>query len=323
MTRKAVFLGVLAIVAVVATMLWRAYQPQPITLQGQVEAQQYLVSSKIPGRLGAVHVKRGDTVAQGDAVFRIDSPELEAKLTQVQAIDSMAQSFVSAIEGGTREERVAATKSEWKKAIAAKEFAEKSWQRVNNLANEGLVSGQTRDEAWTMLQVASRTEETAHEIHKLALAGARDETRDASKASKAATDSLTEEIRLLLADTNVNAHHSGVVSQVMLQPGELVPQGFPVVTLVDFNQAWVLFNVREDLLSHFKEGTKHELFIPALALSAPFTVNYIAPMGDYATWRATSPGQQFDMRTFEVELRPVDNLPDLRPGMSALLTLEP
>src|SRR5699024_6176383 len=122
MTRKAVFLGVLAIVAVVATMLWRAYQPQPITLQGQVEAQQYLVSSKIPGRLAALHVKRGDPVAQGDAVFRIDSTELQATLTEVQAIHYIDQSFVSAIEGGTREARVPASKREWKKAIAATEF---------------------------------------------------------------------------------------------------------------------------------------------------------------------------------------------------------
>lgn len=322
MKRASVVIALLVLTAV-GLSLWHTYQPQPTTLQGQVEAQQYLLSSKIPGRLGEVHVRRGDTVAKGDAVFRIESPELEAKLAQVQAIDTMALSLVSAIEGGTREERVAATKSEWQKAIAAKELAEKSWQRVNNLAKEGLVSGQTRDEAWTMLQVAARTEDTAREIHQLALAGARDETRDASQASRDATESLKEEIRGLLDDTKVHAHHNGVVSDVMLQPGELVPQGFPVVTLVDFEQAWVLFNVREDYLPHFSEGTEHELYLPALDKRARFKVAYLAPMGDYATWRATSPGQSFDMRTFEVELSPAENITGMRPGMSALLTLEP
>lgn len=316
--------GIIAVVALVLVggLLWFSLRPEPVVLQGQIEAQQYMLSSKIPGRLAEVHVKRGDKVEKEQLVFRIDSPELESKLTQVAAIDRMAQSLVQAIEGGTREERVAATKSEWEKAKAAQVFAQKSWERVKSLADEGLVSAQSRDEAWTMLQVANRTEETAHEIHKLALAGARDETRDASKASREATESLMEEVRNLLKDTQVLAYHAGVVSDVMLQPGELVPQGFPVVTVVDFDESWALFNVREDLLAHFEEGAELSLYVPALKKELPFTVVYRAAMGDYATWRATSPGQDFDMRTFEVELRPVSSEPELRPGMSVLLTLD-
>lgn len=315
--------GVIILVAVlvVGFLLWFSLRSEPVVLQGQIEAQQYMLSSKIPGRLAEVHVQRGDNVEKDQLVFRIDSPELESKLTQVAAIDRMALSLVQAIEGGTREERVAATKSEWEKAKAAQALAQKSWERVKSLADEGLVSAQSRDEAWTMLQVADRTEETAHEIHKLALAGARDETRDATKASQEATESLMAEVRNLLEDTRVFAHHEGVVSDVMLQPGELVPQGFPVVMLVDFEQSWALFNVREDLLQHFVEGTEVSLHVPALKKDIAFTVVYRAAMGDYATWRATAPGQDFDMRTFEVELRPVAPEPELRPGMSVLLTL--
>ena len=313
---------ILLAVVIVGSLLWFSLRAEPLVLQGQIEAQQYMLSSKIPGRLADVHVRRGDSVEKEQLVFRIDSPELESKLTQVAAMDRMALSLVQAIEGGTREERVAATKSEWEKAKAAQALAQKSWERVKGLADEGLVSAQSRDEAWTMLQVADRTEETAHEIHKLALAGARDETRDATQASQEATESLMEEVRNLLEDTRVLAHHSGVVSDVMLQPGELVPQGFPVVMLVDFAQSWALFNVREDLLPHFKEGTEMPLYVPALKKEIPFEVVYRAAMGDYATWRATAPGQDFDMRTFEVELRPLAPETELRPGMSVLLTLE-
>ncbi|MEY1661021.1 HlyD family secretion protein [Isoalcanivorax beigongshangi] len=313
----------LLVIAAILVALWWSYRPGPVRLQGQVEAQQYLVSSKVPGRLGEVHVRRGDTVEAGAELFRIDSPELEAKLVQVDAIDRIAQSLVQALEGGTRDERVAATRSEWEKAQSARELAAKSWERVRALADEGLVSGQSRDETWTLYQVALRTEETAHEIHKLALAGARDEARDASHASQQATDSLREEVRNLLDDTRIKAHRGGVVSDVLLQPGELVPQGFPVVMLVDYRDAWALFNVREDLLSAFPEGRELTLQVPALKASVPFVVSHVSAMGDYATWRATAPGQDFDLRTFEVELRPREQVEGLRPGMSVVLDLAP
>ncbi len=130
------------------------------------------------------------------------------------------------------------------------------------------------------------------------------------------------EVEAYADDTEVESWYDGEVSQILLQPGELAPQGFPVVTVVDMNDAWAVFNVREDLLSQINKGAEFKADIPALKLkSVPFKVNYVGVMGDFATWRATDARKGFDMRTFEVEARPVKPIKGLRAGMSVFVTL--
>lgn len=316
-------LAAAVVVALVAASFWNAYRPRAPVFQGQVEARQYLVSSKVPGRLSETLVRKGDTVAKGDPVFTIDSPELEQKLAQVEALDRISGALISAVEGGTREEKVRAARSEFEKAKVAEQLAETTYRRVRALADEGVVARQKLDEAYTAWQVAVKTRFSAGQVLKLAEEGPRSEARDASAATGDVTASLRREVQNLLDDARVTAPHAGEVDDVALQPGELVPQGFPVVTLTDLDDAWAVFNVREDRLARFQPGEVFTLRIPALERRADFQVSHVAARGDYATWRATRDGQGYDMRTFEVELRPRAPVPGLRPGMSVLLDAEP
>ncbi|MBL7249400.1 HlyD family secretion protein [Alloalcanivorax sp. C16-2] len=325
MKARAVLIALVAVVAValLATAFWNAYRPRTPLLQGQVEARQYLVSSKVPGRLAETLVRKGDRVAKGDPVFTIDSPELEQKLAQVDALDRISSALISAVEGGTREEKIQAARSEFEKAKVAEQLAETTYRRVRALADEGVVARQKLDEAYTAWQVAVKTRVTAGQVLKLAEAGPRSEARDASTATGDVTASLRQEVQELLDDARVTAPHAGEVDDVALQPGELVPQGFPVVTLTDLDDAWAVFNVREDHLARFQPGEVFTLSIPALDREAEFQVSHLAARGDYATWRATGAGQDYDLRTFEVELRPRTPVDGLRPGMSVLLEAEP
>lgn len=312
-----------AIIVAISLVFWRSYSSPPIQLQGQIEARQYMVSSKIPGRLAEVHVRRGSVVTADELLFRIDSPELEAKLTQIEALDTISRSLAQAVEGGTRDEKIAAARSEFEKAQAAEALARTTYDRVRSLAEQGVVARQRLDEAYTFWQIAQKTRVTAAEILQLAETGPRDEARTASRAGEAATTSLRNEVAELLDDTLAHAHHGGVVSNVLLSPGELVPQGFPVVMLTDLNDAWALFNVREDFLERVPEGAEFDLQVPALNRQVRFRVSHVAVLGDFATWRATVPGRGFDMRTFEVEMQPLEPVPGLRAGMSVLLELQP
>lgn len=325
MTAKRVLIALFALAAVIAISIvfWRAYSPSPITLQGQIEARQHMVASKVQGRVAEISVRRGDRVESGAEVFRIDSPELEAKLTQVEALEVISQSLAQAVEGGTREERIAAARSEYEKALAAEALAKTTYDRIRALVDEGLLARQRADDTFTMWKLAEKTRVTASEILKLAETGARQEARTAARAGEEATASLRHEIADLLSDTVVRAHQGGIVSNVLLNAGELAPRAFPVVIVTDLDDAWALFNVREDLLAQVREGDEFDLRIPALDLTAPFEVTHIAVLGDYATWRATTPGRGFDMKTFEVEMRPVKPVPGLRAGMSVLLDLHP
>ena len=303
-------------------VFWWLHQPTPERLQGQIEAQSYSVSSKVPGRIESIRVKRGDSVKQGDLIFTLHSPELDAKLAQAEAGQAAAGALAREVALGAREQQIAAAKDLWRKAQSGAELYGKTYQRVESLYRDGVVSLQKRDEAKTQWQAAKLNENAAWQQYQLALAGAREEQKLAAREKERMAAGAVAEVQAYAADLQVTSPAQGEVSQVLLQAGELAPQGFPVVTVTDLSDAWVLLHVREDLLTRFQPGQEFVAQVPALE-AAPhrFRVSHVAVMGDFATWRATDSRQGFDMRTFEVEARPVSPLPGLRVGMSVLLEL--
>ncbi|QCG49030.1 HlyD family secretion protein [Aeromonas schubertii] len=319
--RPLILLGVLMLaVTWLGWRFWLAYQPEPVRLQGQIEAQQYSVSSKVPGRIDEVLVHKGQKLKAGDLVFTLASPEIEAKLTQAKAGEAAADALAQQAEKGARAQQIAAAKDQWQKAKAAAELRGKTYQRVASLHRDGVLPLQKRDEAWTAWQAARYTEGMAWQQYQLALEGAQAETKVAAREKARMAAGSVAEVEAYLADTRVPSPHQGEVSQVLLRSGELAPQGFPVVTLLDMDDAWAVLHVREDQLARFPMGAEFEARLPALG-DAPyrFRVTHVAVMGDFATWRATDTRQGFDMRTFEVEARPVNPIPELRVGMSVLV----
>jgi len=301
---------------------WRAYQPQPTVIQGQVEAQQYNISSKVAGRIDTVKVKKGDTVSKGELVFTIYSPELEAKLAQAKAGQDAADALAQEAQKGAREQEKAAAHDKWQKAKAAADLMEKTYQRIENLYKDGVVPEQKRDEVYTQLKAARFTENAALELYKMAEEGAREETKKAAEGKARMAAGAVAEVEAYAADTRIESWHSGEVSQVLLHDGELAPQGFPVVTLVDLQDSWAVFNIREDMLPKFAKDTEFSATIPALGDgSYNLRVTHVAVMGDFATWRTTNSSKGFDMRTFEIEARPVAPIDGLRVGMSVIVTM--
>ncbi len=224
-------------------------------------------------------------------------------------------------DNGARKQQVAASKEQWLKAQAAAKLARTTFDRVEVLFNEGVLARQKRDEAFTQWQAAKYTEQAALAMYQMTDEGARVETKAAAAGNARMAEGAVNEVSAILADSQMRSPKTGEISEVLLQAGELAPSGFPVVSLIDMNDAWAVFQVREDLLKQFKQGDVLKLTIPALDKQVEFTVSHISVMGDFATWRATESGHDFDMRTFEVELRPNETIADLRVGMSVLFTL--
>ncbi|EGQ8314482.1 biotin/lipoyl-binding protein [Vibrio cholerae] len=314
-------LTAVAVVGWIGYRFYQAYQPEPVTLQGQIESQQYSISSKVPGRIDQVLVRKGDQVEKGQLIFTLLSPEIDAKLEQAIAGQKAAGALAQEAENGAREQQIQAAKDQWLKAQAAAELAEKTYLRVNNLYNDGVVSEQKRDEAQTQWQAAKYTESAALQMYQLAKEGAREETKQAALEKARMAAGAVAEVEAYAADTKIQSWFDGEVSQVLMHSGELAPQGFPVVTVVDTQDSWAVFNVREDLLKHFTQGTQFEAYLPALDKNVAFKVTHVAVMGDFATWRSTDATQGFDLRTFEVEARPVTPTEGLRMGMSVVVKL--
>ncbi|PWI34124.1 hypothetical protein DI392_08005 [Vibrio albus] len=313
--------AVLAITGWVGNSFYQAHQPKPIHIQGQIEAQQYSISSKVAGRIDSVMVKKGDVVKKGDLIFTIYSPEINAKLEQAQAGKAAAGALAQEAENGARTQQIQAAEDQWKKAQAAAQLAEKTYKRIDNLYRDGVIAEQKRDEAQTQWQAATYTESAAYQMYQMAKEGARFETVQAANEKARMAAGAVAEVEAYAKDTRIKSWFDGEVSQVLLNSGELAPQGFPVVTVVDMDDCWAVFNIREDRLKHFTKGTTFTAYLPALDKNVDFRVTHIAVMGDFATWRSTDSSQGFDLRTFEVEARPLTGSYPFRAGMSVAVEL--
>ena len=296
-------------------------RPGPETLQGEADATKVDVAAKVAGRLAAIAVKEGDTVEKGDPVATIESPEIRAKLDQAEAAKAGAVAQREKADRGAREEEIRAARSQWERARHAAELAEVTFGRLDRLARDGVVPTQRRDEAEAQWKTSRDAAEAARALYDMAVAGARSEDRTTAAALVSRADGAVDEAKAFLAETKVVSPAAGEVYRRNAEPGEIVPAGFPIVTLVDLSDVWVTFQVREDRLRRLKMGTTVPARFPALGdEEVPLTVSFVAPQGDFATWRATSAQGGFDLKTFEVRARPARPLPGLRPGMSAVVT---
>lgn len=313
----------IAIAAFIAYTFVIVLKKEPVVLQGEVEATQVKIASKVPGRIQQIAVKKGQQVRKGDFIFSINSPEINAKLAQAIAARSAADAQKRKAHNGAQSEDITAAYSTYIKAEAAAQFAEKTFSRVQNLFKEGVVPEQQRDEVETKMKAARETANAAKAIWQKAEKGARVEDKAAADALVQRADAAIQEVEAYLAETSINAISNGEVSGVNAEEGELVSTGFPVVTLLNLNDIWVTFYVREDYLSRFKIGAVFEAMVPGLDNHKfQFKVDYVSPAGDFARWNATKTSGEFDLKSFEIQARPVKKIDGLRPGMTAVVTFD-
>lgn len=301
---------------------YKAYAPKPQVLQGQIQAKQYSVSSKLAGRVGSVLVKRGDKVQKGDLIFTILSPEVEAKLTQAKAGYEAAKALAEETHKGARVETIISARDIYNSAKAMRELTEKTYKRIEELYQNGVASLQRKDEAFTAYQNAKFSENTAYQQYKIALDGATQETKQAATQKEIAAAGQLSEVEAYIEDMQAFSPADGEVANILLSEGELSPSGFPVVMVVDNKDAWLKLSVSEEYLPHFSVGSEFSAYLPALNKDITFRVRYIAVMGDFATWRATSTSKGYDLKSFEIEAVPTQNNGEFRVGMSAVVTLQ-
>jgi len=313
---------VLALVVWVAFTFYKAYQPKAVVLQGQIDAQTYNISSKLPGRISEVFVRKGDSVEVGDAIFSLSSPEVDAKLKQAEAAKDAAGAQKTQANNGARKQEVQAAHDQWQKAKAAEALMLSTYKRIETLYKQGVISEQKRDEVYTQYRAAKYTSNAAKQMASMAKEGARVEIKAAASAQERVYEAKVDEVNVYKKESKQYSFHKGQVTQILIHEGELSPTGFPVVSIVDIEESWAKFAVREDYLKEFTKEKTFSVKIPALGSeSYEFRVTNIAVMGEYATWKATENGKGFDMRSFEVELHPTKAIQNLRVGMSVLLEL--
>jgi HlyD family secretion protein len=286
-------------------------------VQGQVEATLVNVSAKIPGRVSSLAAREGAMVARGDVLVTLESPEIDAKLAQARAARDAAAAQRDKANHGAREEEIRQARLMWERAQHATELAEKTFRRIERLNRDGVVPAQRKDEAEAQLKTSKDAEAAARAVFDMATNGARVEDKEAAAALVSRASGAISEVQAYLGETSVKAPLGGEVYKRNAEPGEIVAAGYPILTILDPTDVWTTFQLREDKLAAVKMGSVISVRVPALGgQTVDLTVFYVAPVGDFATWRATNAQGGFDLKTFEVRARPARPVQGLRPGMS-------
>jgi len=308
---------VVVIVCVVGIFTFHRQESEYI--QGQAEASEYRVSSKVPGRILEVRVREGQQVKAGDTLAIIEAPDVEAKLAQAEAVTAAATAQNAKAQKGAREEEIQGAYELWQKAKAGLEIYEKSYRRVENLFQQGVVSEQKRDEAKAQYDAAVATEKAALSQYTMAKNGAERETKEMAAAQMRQAQGVVAEVNTYIDETVLLASADGEVSEIFPMVGELVGTGAPIMNVAVMNDMWTTFNVREDLLQKLPMGERTKAYVPAIDKEIELEITYIRDLGSYAVWKATKTTGQYDLKTFEVRAVPTERVEGLRPGMSVLI----
>ena len=314
-------IALIGIILLIAVIGYFVSKPKPLVIQGEAEASEYRVSGKVPGRVEELYVKEGSMVHKGDTVVYIDSPEVRAKLAQARAAINAASAQRDKAVNGARQEQISGAYELWQQALVQEEVLRKSFERIQRLYDQEVVSAQKYDETKARYDAAAAQAKAAKSSYDMAVNGARKEDKAAAEALVSQAQGAMMEVESYLGELFLTAPSDGIVSATFPKAGELVGQGSPIMTITDLSDMWFTFNVREDYLHGLKQGDRITVSIPALdGKECTATVNYLAVRESYATWKATKETGMYDAKTFEVRAVPDGAVEGLRPGMTAIVT---
>ncbi len=312
----AIVVVVVALLAIVGFLFLN--KPDEI-IEGQADATAVRISGKLPGRVVDLYVEEGDMVKAGDTLVHIHSSLADAKLVQAMGMETAAKAMNRKVDAGTRSQIIQSAYDLWQQARSAESITKKTYDRMQTLYSEGVMSEQKRDEAKAAYDAAVAASSAAKSQYELAKQGAQSEDKESAAAMVDVAKGGVGEVQALLEDQYLTAPCDGQIDVVYPHVGELVSLGAPIMSLLKIQDKWITFNVREEYLEDMTLGKEIEVMIPALGRKeTKAKIYYIRDLGSYATWHATKTTGDWDSKTFEVKARPTEQLPDLRPGMTVI-----
>lgn len=313
----AIIIVALIILSIVGFLFMR---PETEYYQGQVEATTVRVSGKLPGRVMEIYVREGDKVHAGDTLIHIYSSLADAKLMQAEAMENVARQQNRKVDAGTRKQILDGAYNLWQQAKAAEDITKKTYDRIESLYSQEVVSEQKRDEAEAAYKAAQAATAAAKSQYDLAKTGAQLEDKEAAASMVQAATGSVEEVKAILEDQYLVAPIDGEVTTIYPEISELVALGAPLLDITNLDDMWFTFNVREEALEHLPMGDVIRVMIPALGKKEiDAKIYYIRDMGAYAVWSATKATGQYDSKTFQIKMRPENTVENLRPGMSVIM----
>jgi len=311
-----------------------------LQLIGTVDANEILVSSKIPGRIQTLTVDEGDTVKAGQLIAVIESEDLQAARKAAEATASSQQSKLgetveterqtrgeTGSAAGNAEALLSSAKASLEQAQANYEHQQADTKRTVALAQQGIMSEQAKDDAVTSLQAdkaavdaakenvaaaeASLRQARAHELLTAVAARTVDSTRGEVENARA----LAEQAKVELGYSQVFAPVGGKINVRAARQGEVVATGATIVTIMDLTQTWIYAPLPETQADAVQLGDSLRVVMPSGATIQGKVISKSAE-ADFATQRDVN-SRKRDIRTVQLKLL-IDNPgEEFVPGMTA------
>ena len=318
--KKAYITLVIPVVIILFSIVFfivKASTPEQKIYSGLLETTEVNVSSEIPGRVNSILIEKGNTVEKGQVLATLEPDVLDAKKNQAEGMVKAARSLVDKAEFGARKEEISALENQYQMAKSQYGFAEKTYKRYQALYADSIISKQEMDELQFKYDAAKEQMNAAKSFWEMAKNGARKEDVSAAYGSYESAKGAYNEVETYYDELQIIAPISGIVSNQIAEEGEVMSAGYPILTIQRPEKIYAIFNVREDDLADFKMDNLYKAKVPGLGNDeVNFKVTYIAPMADFATWVPVKAKGEYELKTFEIHLKPQERIKDLRPGMS-------
>jgi multidrug resistance efflux pump len=317
-SRRRVFVAAVAIVvaSIAAVALFHRPGARP-PIAGMVRQTEVRIAPEITGRLTTIAVRTGQQVHKGDLLAALDNPELAASLSEAKAALASAGAERARIYSGVRAEEVAILARSMETAEANLLLARQEIARTTALTARDFASRQQLDDRTAALAKSEADLELKRAEHAAASAGPTVEERALADARVALAEAAAADLQAKLDKRRLMAPADGTVGVIVVEPGEVVPVGKPVLVL-ETAAPWFAFTLREDALGRLTVGGTVDL-LEADGQKIAARVTELRPLGEFATWRAARAAGDHDLNSFRLRLDPVAAQNGLRPGMTVWL----
>lgn len=305
------------IILLIGTLFYISRHKPELVIQGEVAANRVDISVRVQGRAMALTADIGDHVQKGDLLLELESPALEAQMATSEAQYKVAVANRDVVYS-TRPETIEAMRAQYEKTEADLLLAKSNLDRMEGAAPRGGVSQQNLDVARNSFSSAMEAAAAAKANYELAVSGSSSEQKKLADAQVEQALSAFNQVKSDYAALTVRAPSDGQVTVRVAEVGQLYNPGTPLYSIVDMNNLWLTFNIREDYLNYAAVGDHFSVYVPALKKDVAVKIQAINPLGQFANWHATKATGDFDLRTFEVRAKPLNSDDGLLPGMSVI-----
>jgi len=315
--RRVTVVVVTALIAVGLVTAVLLDRPPEAPLTGMVRQTEIRIAPEITGRMTTIDVRSGQSVHKGDLLATLDNPELSASLGEAKAALAAARADRANVYAGVRAEEVAILARSVQTAEANLLLAKQENSRTTALVAHDYASRQEMDDRAASLAKSEADLASKRAQHAAASAGPTVEERALADARVTLAEATVADLQAKVDKTRLVAPVDGTIGVIVVERGEIVPVGKPVLVL-EAGKPWFAFTLREDRLDGLTVGDSVDV-VAANGKKIAARVTELRPLGEFATWRAARAVGDHDLNSFRLRLDPTGAAEGLQPGMTVWL----